>query len=385
MSKPRVVIYRDFLLPASETFIKSQADGLRRFEPIYLGLRRVDGIEIAVERSIVIQQPGLFGILDRALFSRTGLSVAATLKLLPLRPRMLHAHFGVDASRIMRFAHSMRLPMLVTLHDYDITTSDAELLKLAPYCATYIARRPELNRRATKFIAVSNFIKQKAILRGFSAEKIAVHHIGIDVDRFQPDPPHEREKIVLFVGRLVEKKGCKYLIQAMATVQRSHPDAELVIVGDGPERQELEALAASALKRYRFLGVQSPAQVKAWHNQARVFCLPSVTAASGETEGLPISILEAQAMNLVVVATRHAGVPESVEHGETGLLADERDALGLAAQLEAALGSAELSFRLAAAARQQVHASFNLSRQNALLEQIYDRVIAAPAPSQTVP
>jgi glycosyltransferase involved in cell wall biosynthesis len=126
------------------------------------------------------------------------------------------------------------------------------------------------------------------------------------------------------VGRLTEKKGCEYLIRAMAQVQGHHPDIELQIIGDGPLRPDLERLASQLLKNYHFAGVQPPLDVRNAMNRALLLGAPSVTATEGDSEGLPNVVLEAQAMGLPVVSTRHAGIPEGVLHGETGLLVAER-------------------------------------------------------------
>jgi len=377
-NRPRVLIYRDFLLAASETFIKSQAEGLQEFEPYYVGLRFVDGIPVPRDRAITLHGKGAVGRLGNFAFNRLGISPQVAWKLWRVGAKLIHAHFGVDGTRIMRVARTLQLPLVVTFHDYDVTTSDADLLKLAPYYAHYIRKRAALNRQATAFLAVSNFIKQKAILRGFSEDKIQVHYIGIDEQRFQPEARSERDPVVLFVGRLVPKKGCADLITAMAEVQKTRPDVELVIIGDGELRAELEAQAAATLKRYRFLGVQDWKEVRAWHQRAQAFCGPSVTAKNGETEGLPIAILEAQAMGLPVVSTRHAGIPEAVIHEETGLLADEHDAAALAVSLRAVLDNPDLAGRLGASARTMIENRFSLRKQTLLLEDIYRRAIATP-------
>jgi colanic acid/amylovoran biosynthesis glycosyltransferase len=376
--KPRIAIYRDYLLPPSETFVRNQAEGLRRFLAYYFGLSVVPGISLPADRVVTINGGGLVGRFESAAFTRVGVAPLAALKLLQIRPKLVHAHFGVDASRVMTLAHALRLPLIATLHDYDVTTSDDELLKLASYSARYIRRRPRLNELATCFLAVSNFIKQKAVARGFPEQKIVVHYIGIDVDLFRPDSALERQPVLLFVGRLVAKKGARDLIQAMATVQRARPDVELVIIGDGPLRGELEAQAAASLTKYRFLGVQTSEQVRQWHQRAQAFCVPSVTSETGETEGLPIAILEAQATGLPLVSTYHAGIPEAVIHGETGLLAPEHEPEALAVEILKVLGNDDLRGRLAAAGRKRVEARFNFRRQNELLEEIYERVIERP-------
>lgn len=383
MSQHRVIIYRDFLLPSSETFIRNQAEGLREFVPYYAGLRLVDGIKLPAERTVVVAR-GPLGKVASATFTRLGVTPEFAWKISRLGPSLIHAHFGVDATRVMRLARLLGLPLLTTLHDYDITTSDEELLRLAPYCRRYIARRPRLMREGVAFLAVSKFIKDKAVARGFPAHKILVHYIGIDTSRFTPESAADAPPRVLFVGRLVAKKGCKYLIQAMASVQATRPDAELVIVGDGPLREELESQASAQLRNYRFLGALPADQVREQYGRASVFCAPSVTAESGETEGLPITVLEAQAMGLPVVSTVHSGIPEAVEDDQTGLLVAEHDAETLAARLSALLADRERAARLGAAARASVLTRFDMSTQTGLLENIYAQLARRPAAVPTL-
>jgi colanic acid/amylovoran biosynthesis glycosyltransferase len=381
--RPRVVIYRDFLLTGSETFIREQAEGLKEFVPYYAGLMRVPGLDLPAERTLTVQRSPL-GRVRSAAFTRLGLTPDFAWRVWKLRSKLVHAHFGVDGSRVMRLARTLRLPLLVTLHDYDVTTSDADLVKLAPYCRRYISRRPRLMREAAAFLAVSAFIRQKAIERGFPANKILVHHIGIDTTRFSPRVDGGTEPVVLFVGRLVPKKGCRDLIQAMARVQQARPDAELVVVGDGPLRAELEALAGKILGRYRFLGALPAAEVRGWYLQCRLFCAPSVTAPTGETEGLPITVLEAQAMALPVVSTVHAGIPEAVTDGETGLLVREQDAEALGDRILAVLQNQDLAGRLGEAARRSVLSRFDMRRQIELLERIYAQLAQRPLEVPTI-
>jgi len=373
--KPRVLIYRDFLLPRSETFIRNQAEGLKRFVPYYAGLTTTEGIALPPERMMTVSD-GMLGRLQSVAFTRLGVAPHLAWQAWRCHPQLIHAHFGVDATRVMRLAQLLRLPLLVTLHDYDVTTSDADLKLLAPYLHRYIARRPRLMKTANAFLAVSEFIKKKAIERGFPADKVLVHYIGIDTARFSPTPNSAREPIVLFVGRLVPKKGCEYLIRAMAAVQAVRPDIELVMVGDGPLRQQLEQQAATTLKRYRFVGAQSSDEVRAWYARAQLFCAPSVTAETGETEGLPITVLEAQAMALPVVSTVHSGIPEAVIHGETGLLAPERDAEALRECLLQALQNRERGETLGTKARELILSRFDMTRQISILEDIYAQLVS---------
>ena len=131
------------------------------------------------------------------------------------------------------------------------------------------------------FLAVSDFIRGKLLEQNVAPEKVIVHYIGVDTRFFSPAGV-EAEPIVLFVGRLSERKGPSYLIQAMAEVQKEFPQVELVLIGDGPLRKSLEQQAKSSLKKYRFLGAQSPETIREWMDRASVFSASSVKIDSGE-------------------------------------------------------------------------------------------------------
>jgi glycosyltransferase involved in cell wall biosynthesis len=197
----------------------------------------------------------------------------------------------------------------------------------------------------------------------------------VGIDFFKPDQQVPREPVVLFVGTLHEGKGCEYAIRAMAKVQSQVADVELVILGDGPLRPSLERLAREKLCRYKFVGTQPPEVVRSWMNRAKVFVAPSVTADTGWTEAFGIVFAEAQAMRLPVVSFASGGIPEAVKHGETGLLAEERDWEGLASNIQILLQNDAMWGRMARAGRERVCRFFNLDRQTRLLEEIYREVL----------
>jgi glycosyltransferase involved in cell wall biosynthesis len=243
----------------------------------------------------------------------------------------------------------------------------------------YVRRRHVLDGQATLLIAVSNFIRDEMIRQGFSANKIVVHYAGVDTELFCPEPGVERGAIVLFTGRLDEKKGCEYLIRAMAQVQSKSPEIELMVIGDGPLRPKLEQLARQELRKYRFLGFQPPDVVRHWMNRARMFGAPSIRTESGNAEGYPNAFAEAQAMKLPVVTFDSDGVREAVAHGETGFLVPERDTDALADHLHRLCADEVLCARMGEAARKRASARFDLRTQTQKLEQLYLRVLGKEA------
>ena len=161
----------------------------------------------------------------------------------------------------------------------------------------------------------------------------------------------------------------------MAQVQESIDEVELVLIGDGDLKTELTTLAAKLLRRYQFLGFQTQSAVKSWMDRSILLVVPSVTAATGDSEGLPTVVIEAQAMGLPVVASNHAGIPQAAIDGETGLLTAERDIAGLAACILRLFRDPELWERLSLNGKEHVEKNFNLDKQTKILESIYQSVL----------
>jgi colanic acid/amylovoran biosynthesis glycosyltransferase len=373
-----VAIYKRDLLAFSETFIVEQGEALSAFSPHYIGLYSIKGLALPADRRTV---------LTESPHSRSGRARLVAYKafhrdrrffdeIKEIDPVLIHAHFesgGIDA---MPLAQALRIPLVVTCHGADVTIQDKRRSSNPFARKLYAARRKRLRAGASLFIAVSEFIRGKMLDRGYSDEKIAVHYIGVDTSKFTPGSSARREPVVLFVGRLVEKKGCEYLIRAMSAIQEHVPNAELIIIGDGPLRSSLETLAHAQVRNCRFLGVQPPDSVRDWMGRARVLAQPSVTGADGDSEGLPIVILEALSMGLPVVASDHAGIPEAVIPEQTGLLSRERDVDSLAGNLRTLLTNDRLWEHMVSNARHRATTMFDLASQTRKLEDIYRSILA---------
>ena len=371
-----IVIFRIQLLPRSETFIVTQAAAMQRFNPYFVGWRRVAGLELPEHESWTADDGGLRGRLRELRFRYAGPSSGEIAQLRTRSPRLVYAHFALDGYAALRLAKQLGVPLVTALHGYDVTMSD-EALSATRLGREYLKGRTRLQKEGALFVACSAYVRRRAIERGYPADRTIVHSIGVDVTRFEPSLAHQREPLVLFVGRLVEKKGCRDLIEAMVEVQRRYPKAELVVIGEGPLRADCEALAAARSVRCRFLGAQPPTVVQEWMARAAVFCVPSVVAASGDAEGFGIVFIEAQAMGLPVVSTRSGGIPEAVEDGQTGLLVPEGASRALADALLKLLQDDELWLRFSLAGRRRVLENFNLARQTERLEGIFGDLLSS--------
>nr|WP_255516229.1 glycosyltransferase [cf. Phormidesmis sp. LEGE 11477] len=293
-----------------------------------------------------------------------------------LSPQLVHAHFGPDAVRAIPISKALNIPLVVTFHGYGLTVKPSYAWRESLSQLIYLLRKNNLRKKATHFIAVSNYIKKLLIEQAFPPQKISTHYTGIDTCTFTPDEHVRRTPTVLFVGRLVEVKGCNYLIRAMSKVQSIFPDAELVVLGDGPLRSQLESSAQQRLKKYRFLGFQSPEVVREWMNRSKVFCVPSITAKTGHTEAFGMVFIEAQAMGLPVVTFDIGGIPEAVAHNQTGFLVPGKDVDALSTRLISLLKDSERWQGMSQKGIRRVREKFDIRRQTKLLEDLYSVLIA---------
>jgi glycosyltransferase involved in cell wall biosynthesis len=359
-----VAIFRCVLLPASETFIRNQGTALTRWRPAFAGAIKDTSFNSAPNDHIAFAGHGLGYFLLRL----TGRSSALRQRLAETKPAVLHAHFGGDGWLVSHTARRLGIPLVITLHGYDVTSQP-----VAPGLRGWRHRRHlrQAFGRADLIIAVSDFIRRRAIDLGADATKVRVHHTGVAIPAASPSPaPAEWD--IAFVGRFVEKKGIDDLVEAAGLLSDIRP--RMVFIGGGPLEPEIRARAAALDLDATFLGVQEPSAVRQHMVASRVFVSPSKTAPNGDTEGLPTTILEAASLGVPAVSTHHSGIPEAVLDGETGLLSAEGDRAALADNIRRLLTDDGLRTRLGRAARTHVEAHFDLAKQTLLLEDLYDTV-----------
>jgi glycosyltransferase involved in cell wall biosynthesis len=377
----KTAIFRHTLLPLSETFIAEQVRHLSGVDVVALGIRFENRDRFEFPAGHVIN-PGATraGLAREIFYITTGRSAILDSAIVEEKLDLLHAHFGVDGLYALPFAHRHRLPLITTFWGFDATLSRRKLLSSGkPAWIRYALFADRLRRRGTLFIAVSEFLRERLIQGGFPPDRTIVHYNGVDLAAFAPAERDSDHLTVLFVGRLVEKKGIEYLIKAFAPVAAGVPEVRLEIAGEGPLRPSLERLSSDCglSTRISFHGSLSHGAVAALMRKASIVCQPSVTARDGDAEGLPTVVLEAAATAKPVVGTRHSGIPEIILDGKTGFLVAERDVGALADRLLALLRNAELRGRMGEAGRKRIEEKFDIRKQAKRLEEIYDETIAS--------
>ena len=255
-------------------------------------------------------------------------SVAYLAARLTGRPFSLAAHAGSDLYRTRAFL--------------------AEKVRAADFVATCVRGNAEM-------------LRERA---GPGARVEWIAH-GVDLARFDgsgraPDP----DPVLITVGRLAPAKGFDDAIRALALLRSRGREATLWLVGDGPERPALEALAREngVVDQVRFLGALDHQELLPLYRRAWLLLAPSRVLANGRRDGIPNVIVEAMAMGLPCVGTRAGGIEEAIVPGETGALAEPRDPASLAEAIESVLADPKALERLGRAARQRALERFDSAR-----------------------
>jgi glycosyltransferase involved in cell wall biosynthesis len=367
-----VGVFRHTLFLPSEPFIPLQAQALPA-RVTYLARDAIVDPPSAVE-SATIAESGELAAVRHTL----GDPGPLTELLRRVAPDIVHAHFGVEGVAAAGAARRTSLPLVTTLHGYDATLSANALLRARKInWARFAVARRRFLRESDHLIAVSHHIARRAIEHGAREEAITVLYTGVDTQAFAPAPLPEAPT-VLHVARLVEKKGTSDLLAAFATVLRTVPDARLRIIGDGPLRPALtaQAHALGIAGAVTFEGVQPHSTVREAMKQTTLLCQPSVTAGTGDQEGLGQVALEAAATARPVVATRHGGLSEAVSDGATGVLVDEHDTAALASAIGAILADPAQAAALGDAGRTWTERHFDAAANAADVERLYRSILS---------
>ncbi len=290
------------------------------------------------------------------------------------RPDVIYAHFGTNGVLAEQVRHicSLPVPLVTAFHGYDLSSLPRQRK------ASFYTR---LFALGDLMLPVSDSFRGRLMSLGCPPEKILVHRMGVDLDRFpfRPRMPESGEPIrLLSVGRLVEKKGIEVGLRGFAMLRRQVPSARWDIVGDGPLRFHLERQRdeLSLQECVTLHGALTREAVSRLLDQSHLFLAPSVTAVNGDQEGIPVVLMEAMASGLPVVATRHSGIPELVREGLSGRLVPERDSEALGRALcELALAPDRWD-EMGRQGRAVVEREYNVRLLNDRLEGVLNELVA---------
>lgn len=377
--RQKVLYYVERYLPPSQAFVAQQARALARYQPAILAgstMASLDRDLIGFPVHDIRASPAM-----RAgeLALKTVRLPAPALFPAVRQADLVHAHFGKNGYVIEPLAaRAAGKPLVTTFHGFDATfagkAADVDGFNQVRFFAK---GREQMAKGAGWQIAVSDFIQDRLLALGFPQSRIFRHYIGVDTSLFSAPTKPRRKGLVVSVARFVEYKGHRLMIEALERVAKAGTPVEFIMIGEGPLRDEIEALARRSLPKVEIREKQTQAQIRDLLSEAELYLHGAVTLANGHAEAFGIANLEAQAMGAPVVAFRSGGVGEAVEEGATGFLAAERDVAAMADHIGRLLNDQPLWNAFSERAPKMVAERFDIRRQTALLEDYYDSVLDA--------
>ena len=281
------------------------------------------------------------------------------------------AEFGTTAAEIYDLCRLVNIPLIVTFHGYDI--HHAEILK------TNKAKYIEMFDYSSKILCVSKEIKAKLKSLGASEEKLKYLPATFFPKDFEYLDHSKNENIFLAIGRFAETKSPHLTILAFKEVLKDIPDAKLIMIGKdgGGELFEACHILVKALKienQVIFKGILTPKEVKQEMDKAKVFVQHSVTTPiNGDKEGTPVSVMEAMANGLAIVATKHAGIQEMIENNVSGILVEEYDYIQMSKEMIEVCENETLNKKLGENAAKSIRSNSLITENIEILTNIIEK------------
>jgi glycosyltransferase involved in cell wall biosynthesis len=261
--------------------------------------------------------------------------------------------YGTTAADCLKVIQFLKLPLVVHFHGFDASVKTVIEQYKEKYKAVF--------QYATKVIVVSKKMQETLLKLECPKEKLMLNCCGPDDSFFTVQPTFHNPQF-LSVGRFVSKKAPHLTIFAFRKVVDINPDAKLIMVGEGELLNICKAFAnlLGLENNIEFKGVCSPIRIKALFQDSIAFLQHSIIGENGDSEGMPVAILEAQAAGLPVISTYHAGIPDVVIHNQTGLLVEEGDVDGMAENMMKILQEKDLAKKLGEGGRKRIAENFTL-------------------------
>lgn len=289
-----------------------------------------------------------------------------------ISPVTWKTHGKFDPLTVIRLARLMRRNRVDVIHTHLSTASllgafAAKLARRRSVAHVHGLNTATCFRYSDLIIAVSEKVKEHLVAQGIKENKVRVVHNGVDLVRFQPTDAREAkvklgydpdEPLLGVFGRLSSEKGQRVAVEAMFLIVKEHPEARLVVVGEGKDREDLETTAQA-------LGIRDNVQFTGFMQDVRelMSACDVVIVPSARGEGFGLVAVEAMALRRPVVASAQGGLTEIIVPGETGLLVPPNDPQALADAVCKTLADPEIAQSMGAKGRARVEAHFALGEQ----------------------
>jgi colanic acid/amylovoran biosynthesis glycosyltransferase len=283
---------------------------------------------------------------------------------------LLHAHFGYNAFKSVGLSKALKKPLICSFYGGDVFKYPAQPAHRANY--------RKLFREFSKGIVLGPYMKNTLVDLGCPDDKLVINHLGVDVDKITFHPREvQKEKPFRFLiaSSFVEKKGIDIALTALKKLEKDS-DFIVELVGDGPLKPKIIALIRELKMENKVVlhGYKSYDYFLNLAGQCDGYIQASKTAADNDKEGTPMAIIDVMASGMPVVATYHSDIPETVEDGITGYLAEENDSDSLSEALKKMVNSGKDYAAMSHRCRVKIENEFNIRKQVDRLEKIYAEI-----------
>jgi glycosyltransferase involved in cell wall biosynthesis len=293
------------------------------------------------------------------------------------RVSLIHAHWIIPQGLLAVLSRQLRLipkniRIICTSHGGDLFSLQGSFLR---------ALKRFTFQHSDHVTVVSKAMRDRLISMDCTTENVSIQSMGVDLTRqFIPDKNAVKSRDIIYVGRLVEKKGVTTLIEAISLLKNDYPVLTVTIIGDGPERSPLEQQCRQLGidKQVEFLGSIPNDQVPKFYQSTKIAIAPSIIAADGDQEGLGLVAVEALGCGCAIIVSDLPALSDVVTHGDNGLVFSAGDAVELQGRINAILSNESLYKHLTDNGRQSVINKFDWHTVGARYLTIMKQCISTP-------
>lgn len=370
-----VLILCDKFLPVSEQFIYNQIKCLRIHNLFLFARKRISNkqYDIAFQNELIWYEKSLQRLRYK-FYKGTEQFPAHIQRLLQKfiivnNIDLIYVHYGTTATTYLNTLKEVSIPVICAFHGFDASRK----LTSKSYREAIIS----FGESAFRFTAPSEYLAKKLEGIGVPIDKITKIPYGADIEKIDQilgssADSEDHGITIIHAGRLVAKKGVPDLVKVFLRLAEKYPGLRLKIVGSGDQEEEIKQIvnASSHRQKIEMTGLLSHQQLIEAVKSADIFVLNSRETESGETEGLPNSIMEAMACHTCVVSTRHSGIPELLTDNVNALLVDPKQNNQLEKALITLIQNPQLRDRLQQNARKTVSQSFSLTHMTQMINSL---------------